>query len=323
MSTSNKIITQEFGANWSYYCGDCIETMASLPENSIHYSIFSPPFASLYTYSASNRDMGNCANTDEFFEHFAFAVKELCRVLMPGRLLSFHCMDLPSSKERDGFIGLKDFPARLLKAFQDEGFLYHSKVCIWKDPVTAMQRTKALGLLHKTIRKDSAMSRQGIADYLVTVRKPGVNPEPIEHDYESFPIAMWQQYASPVWVLKEEIPKENTWIDGFNEQTAAFYGCRPDIDPGDTLQSIREDEDERHICPLQLPVIERGIRLWTNPGDNVLSPFGGIASEGVGALRLDRKYIGIELKDAYFEQGVKNLKRAESESKSGDLFSFQ
>lgn len=318
-----KVINQESGVNWQFINGDCVEVMESLPEGKIHYILKSPPFKSLYTYSASNRDMGNCATASQFFEGYRFAIKQMFRILMPGRLCSFHCMNLPSSKERDGFIGIDDFRGQLIRAYQDEGFIFHSEVCIWKDPVTAMQRTKALGLLHKTIRKDSAMSRQGIPDYLVTMRKPGVNPEPIEHDYESFPIAMWQQYASPVWVLKEEIPKENTWIDGYNEQTSAFYGCRPDIDPGDTLQSIREDEDERHICPLQLPVIERGIRLWTNPGDNVLSPFGGIASEGVGALRLDRKYIGIELKDAYFVQGVKNLKRAESESKSGDLFSSQ
>src|SRR6185437_4295429 len=259
-----------------------------IESNSIHYSIFSPPFASLYTYSASERDMGNCRTHDEFYKHLAFLADELCRVLIPGRLLSFHCMNLPSSKERDGVIGIKDFRGHLIRLFERAGFIYHSEVCIWKDPVTAMQRTKALGLLHKQLKKDSCMSRQGIADYLVTMRKPGENPERVTHTNESFPVQLWQRYAPPVW---------------------------DDINPSRTLNrdGAREEKDERHICPLQLDVIERAIRLWTNPGDLVLSPFAGIGSEGHIALQEGRRFVGVELKRSYWQQAIANLTAAKSE----------
>jgi DNA modification methylase len=263
------------------YHGDSCEVLTGIPDNSVHFEIYSPPFASLYTYSNSERDLGNCKNHSEFFEQFQFIVKELYRVLMPGRLMSVHCMNLPTSKERDGFIGIDDFRGDLIRLFQENGFIYHSEVCIWKDPVTAMQRTKALGLLHKQIKKDSSMSRQGIPDYLVTMRKPGANPEPITHTNESFPVDVWQRYASPVWM---------------------------DINPSDTLQreSAREENDERHICPLQLSVIRRAVNLWTNPGDIVLSPFGGIGSEPYVALESGRKAVAIELKDSYYNQMVRN-----------------
>lgn len=275
------------GRDWTMYLGDCVENIRKLEGDSIHYSIFSPPFASLYTYSASDRDMGNCRTHSEFFEHLRFLGPELLRVLKPGRLMSFHCMDLPTSKERDGVIGLTDFRGQLLKLFQDCGFIYHSSVTIWKDPVTAMQRTKALGLLHKQLKKDSCMSRQGIADYLVTMRKPGDNPERVTHTNESFPVQVWQRYASPVWM---------------------------DINPSDTLQkeSAREDKDERHICPLQLEVIRRGLELWTNPGDIVLSPFAGIGSEGYESIRMKRKFVGMELKRSYYVQACENLKAAQA-----------
>jgi len=270
------------GEGWSMMRGDCVERIAEIASDSVHYTVFSPPFASLYTYSASDRDMGNCATHSEFFEHFRFLVAELLRVTMHGRLLSFHCMDLPASKTRDGWIGLHDFRGDLIRMFVDEGWVLHSQVCIWKDPVTAMQRTKALGLLPKQIKKDSCMSRQGIPDYLVTMRKLGDNPERVEHTNETFPVGLWQQYASPVWM---------------------------DINPSDTLQyrSAREDEDERHICPLQLQVIVRALKLWSNPGDTVLSPFAGIGSEGHVALTEGRKFVGIELKRSYFEQACRNL----------------
>jgi DNA modification methylase len=263
------------------YHGDSCEVLTGIPDNSVHFEIYSPPFASLYTYSNSERDLGNCKNHSEFFEQFQFIVKELYRVLMPGRLMSVHCMNLPTSKERDGFIGIDDFRGDLIRLFQENGFIYHSEVCIWKDPVTAMQRTKALGLLHKQIKKDSSMSRQGIPDYLVTMRKPGANPEPITHTNESFPVDVWQRYASPVWM---------------------------DINPSDTLQreSAREENDERHICPLQLSVIRRAVNLWTNPGDIVLSPFGGIGSEPYVALESGRRAVAIELKDSYYNQMVRN-----------------
>src|SRR6185312_8043228 len=277
------------------YRGDCVEVLREQPDASVDFSIFSPPFASLYTYSASDRDLGNCLDHGTFFAHFAFVIKELHRVLKPGRLVSFHCMNLPTSKARDGVIGLTDFRGQLIKSFQGVGFVYHSEVAIWKDPVTAMQRTKALGLLHKTIRKDSAMSRQGIADYLVTMRKPGDNAEPISHTPEEFPVSLWQRYASPVWM---------------------------DIDPQDTLQyrSARENADERHICPLQLEVIRRALMLWSNPGDVVLSPFAGIGSEGVVALEEGRRFLGIELKGSYFGQAARNLANA-CEHRATDLFS--
>lgn len=283
------------GNGWKMYLGDCVEMIKNIPNDSIHYSIFSPPFASLYTYSNSERDMGNCKTDDEFYTHFKFLIKELYRVVMPGRLLSFHCMNLPTSKERDGFIGIRDFRGDLIKMFIDEGWIYHSEVCIWKDPVTAMQRTKALGLLHKTIRKDSSMSRQGIPDFLVTMRKPGENPERISHTPEEFPVSLWQRYASPVWM---------------------------DINPSCTLQkeSARENNDERHICPLQLEVIERAIHLWTNPGDTVLSPFAGIGSEGYQALKMERQYVGIELKKSYYNVAIKNLERVTIENGQVALF---
>ena len=282
------------GEGWTLHLGDCVEVARELPADSIDYSIFSPPFASLYTYSNSDRDMGNCKSYSEFYAHFSFLIKELYRVTKPGRLLSFHCMNLQTSKFRDGVIGIHDFRGELVRMFAAEGWIFHSEVCIWKDPVTAMQRTKALGLLHKTIRKDSSMSRQGIPDYLVTMRKPGDNAEPISHTHDSFPVDKWQRYASPVWM---------------------------DVNPTRTLQfkTARESDDERHICPLQLEVIRRGIQLWTNPGDIVLSPFMGIGSEGFVALELSRKFVGVELKKSYYEQATRNLDMATREQ-AQDLF---
>ena len=286
-----------FGKNYALYCGDSAEVLKGIPSNSVHYIIYSPPFQSLYVYSNSDRDLGNCRTPNEFYEQFAFIGKELYRTLMPGRLMSFHCMNLPTSKERDGFIGIRDFRGELIKFFQDMGFIYHSEVCIWKDPVTAMQRTKALGLLHKQLKKDSCMSRQGIPDYLVTMRKPGENPERVTHTNESFPVSKWQFYASPIWT---------------------------DINPSDTLQyaSARENEDERHICPLQLTVIQRGIELWSNPGDTILTPFMGIGSEAYMAVKMGRKAVGIELKDSYYRQAVRNVKSVAG-SVQGSVFDVE
>jgi DNA modification methylase len=286
---------QDIGENYAIYNGDCVEVMKGIPSDSVHFSIYSPPFASLYTYSNSPRDLGNCKSKSEFYEQFIYAVSELFRIIMPGRLMAVHCMNLPTSKERDGFIGIDDFRGELIRIFQNAGFIYHSEVCIFKDPVTAMQRTKALGLLHKTIRKDSAMSRQGIPDYVVVMRKPGINPEPVNHfrddtemlecgsdeEYKIFPVSLWQKYASPIWM---------------------------DINPSNTLQkeSAREEKDERHICPLQLQVIERCINLWTNKNDIVFSPFCGIGSELWQALKMGRRAVGVELKDSYYRQAILN-----------------
>jgi hypothetical protein len=289
-----KVVNQQITDKSAMYQGDSCEILPGLPDESIHYAIYSPPFASLYTYSNSERDLGNCRSYDEFFQHYRFIGKELYRVLKPGRLISFHCMNLPTSKERHGYIGIQDFRGDLIRAHQSDGFIFHSEVCIWKDPVTAMQRTKAIGLLYKQLRKDSCISRQGIPDYLVTMRKPGENPERVTKTHEGFPVDRWQNYASPVWM---------------------------DIKPNDTLQkeSAREDSDERHICPLQFQVIERGIELWTNPGDVVLSPFAGIGSEGYIAVKNGRRFIGIELKESYYKQACANLMNAENEGSQASL----
>lgn len=286
-------IDQTTGEDFVIYHGDCVDVLRGIPDKSIHYSIFSPPFASLYTYSNSPRDMGNCRSNEEFFEHFAFLVEELKRVMRPGRNVSFHCMLFPASKERDGFIGLKDFRGDLIRAFQAQGFIFHAETVIWKDPVKQMQRTKALGLLHKSVRENSAMCRMGIPDYLVTMRAPGAQLDRVTHTREDYPVDQWQKVASPVWM---------------------------DINPSDTLQyqSAREHDDERHICPLQLEVIRRGVDLWTNQGDVVLSPFAGIGSEGHVSIQMGRKFIGIELKESYYQQAARNLQAALRIN--GDLF---
>ena len=313
MNCIKQVVTDQY----AIYNGDCVEVIAGLPDKSVDYSIFSPPFSSLYTYSNSPRDMGNARNDGEFFEQFQFLIKQLARVMKPGRNVSFHCMQLPTSKERDGYIGLKDFRGDLIRAFQKEGFIYASEVTIWKDPVTAMQRTKALGLLHKTVRGNGSFSRQGIPDFLVTMRAPGdiADDNRVRHyrddaevDIEAakagvdrseiecnhLPVQEWQQLASPVWM---------------------------DINPSDTLQykSAREHDDERHICPLQLEVIRRGIKLWTNPGDVVLTPFLGIGSEVYTAVEMGRRGIGAELKESYFSQAAKNIA---SLSQQSDMFSL-
>ena len=275
-------MNQRIEEKYSVYQGDCVEVIKGIPDNSIHYSIFSPPFASLYTYSNNERDMGNCKRDKEFYSHFKFLIKELLRVTMPGRLLSFHCQNLALMKERDGVIGRKDFRGELIRRFVKSGWIYHSEACIWKDPVVEMQRTKALGLLYKQLKKDSSMTRNGGADYLVTMRKPGENPEKIIHEHGKPPVDVWQKIASPVWM---------------------------DINQSDTLQrkSVREEKDEKHICPLQLEVVRRGLLLWTNPNDIVLSPFMGIGSEGYVSVEMGRRFVGIELKESYYKQSVANL----------------
>ncbi|HWK69987.1 MAG TPA: site-specific DNA-methyltransferase [Burkholderiaceae bacterium] len=311
------------GHNYIAYNADCIEVTRELDADSVGFIVYSPPFESLYTYSNDERDMGNCSSSSEFFQHFDFLIKEMYRVLQPGRLMAVHCMNLPSSKQNHGFIGIRDFRGDLIRAFQEEGFIYHSEVCIWKDPVVAMQRTKALGLLHKTIKKDSSMSRQGIADYLIVMRKPGDNERPIEGELAYYVgddpapgfqaiergdgsimwtvagsgatnIDTWQRYASPVWM---------------------------DINQTRTLQyqNARATDDERHIAPLQLDVIERAMQLWSREGDVVFSPFMGIGSEGYVALQMGRKFIGAELKESYFALAKRNLDEAEN-VKQGELF---
>lgn len=283
-----KVLNQQISERYAMYQGDCVETLQGIPNDSIHFSVFSPPFASLYTYSNSDRDMGNSKDGDEFNVHFGYLIDELYRVIMPGRIVSVHCMNLPAMKSRDGYIGLKDFRGDIIRLFINAGFIYHSEVVIWKNPVTEMQRTKALGLLHKQIKKDSAMCRHGIPDTVVSFRKPGENAQPITHTNESFPVDVWQQYASP---------------------------CYMDIIQSDTLQrrSARDEKDEKHICPLNLNVIERCINLWTAPNDIVLDPFAGIGSVPWQAVKMGRRGIGIELKDTYYKQAVANLQLMEQQ----------
>ena len=286
--------------------GDCVQRIQELDNESIGYCIFSPPFSSLYTYSDHLEDMGNSRDYNEFFQHFKYLTHEIFRVMQTGRNVSVHCMNLPTSLQHDGYIGIQDFRGDIIRLFQECGFIYVSEVCIWKDPVIAMQRTKALGLLHKQVKKDSCRSRQGIPDYLVTFMKPGKNENPVDGEFDHFQgedfksegnlsIDVWQRYASPIWT---------------------------DINPSNTLQytAARANDDERHICPLQLDVIHRGLQLWSKKGDTVLTPFMGIGSEVYEALKLDRKAIGIELKDSYFKQAIRNVKDILEEKNQLDLF---
>lgn len=277
------------GEGYTVHLGDCVKWTRRMADNSIDYSVFSPPFADLFVYSNSDHDMGNCKDDAEFVAQLKFLISELFRVIKPGRNVSFHCMNLPTTKMRQGFIGLRDFRGDLIRAFQDAGFIYHSEVAIWKDPVVAMQRTKALGLLHKTIRENSTMSRMGLPDYVVTMRKPGDCEERVTHDgVDDLPVALWQKYASPIW---------------------------DDIDQGRTLNKLpaRDENDEKHMCPLQLDVIERCIHLWTNKGDLVFSPFTGIGSEGYTAVRMGRRFVGTELKPQYWELACQNIEDARRE----------
>lgn len=296
-------VDQLVNDKFAIYQGDSCDIIRAIPGDSIHFGIHSPPFEGLYRFSNYDRDISNNEG-DGFWQHYAFLIQELLRVTMPGRLCSVHCMQLPMSKIRHGHIGMRDFRGEIIRAYEDSGWIFHSEVCIWKDPVVAQQRTKSIRLLHKQVVKDSALSGQGLADYIVTFRKPGENPEPVagcfrqwigegdgpdEGKYTTatdgrnwYSIEVWQRYASPVWM---------------------------DINQTRTLQyrGGRDENDEVHISPLQLDVIERCIDLWSNPGDTVLTPFLGIGSEVYGAVEMGRKGIGIELKPSYYAQAVKNL----------------
>lgn len=299
------ILNQVIGNGYQLICGDTCEIINAIPDESVHCEIYSPPFSSLYTYSNSDRDLGNSKNDEQFFEHFHFITTELFRILKPGRIMAVHCMNIPTSKEKDGFIGLKDFRGELIREFQNVGFIYHGEITIWKDPVTQMQRTKALGLLHKQIKKDSCMSRMGLPDYIILMRKPGVNPEAVTHTNETYPVSEWQQVASPIW----DYDFSPVWWD---------------INQSDTLniQAARDGRDERHICPLQLPVIERLVNLYTNPNDIVFTPFMGIGSEVYQSVKMGRRGIGIELKDTYFKCAVENMQMLDNEKNQMDIFDF-
>lgn len=298
------VIDQYQTDRYAIYNGDTCEVITAIPSDSIGLSVYSPPFSSLYTYSNSDRDLGNSKNDEEFFTHFEFIVKELYRILMPGRIMAVHCMNLPTSKERDGYIGIKDFRGDLIRLFQSVGFIYHSETCIWKNPVTAMQRTKALGLLHKQIKKDACMNRMGIPDYVVFMRKPGENPVRVSNTNETFPVDLWQDYASPIW---DEYNSPVWW----------------DINQSNTLNRMFSDEEsERHICPLQLDVIERCVKMYSKEGDTVFTPFMGIGSEVYQAVKMGRKGIGIELKREYFLQAKKNMQTLDDADKQITLFDY-
>ena len=287
--TTRVEVTEATGDDWSLFHGDCVRVAKMIPDQSIDFSVFSPPFADLFTYSDDLQDMGNCSDLAEFTTHFEFLIAELKRIMVPGRIVAVHCVELLATKWKDGHGGGKDFPGEIIRMFWRHGFIQHSpRVTIWKSPVTEMQRTKAHGLLYKTLKSDSANSRVGCADYLLIFKAPGVNPKPVTKDPSEFPVDWWQEVASPVWMT---------------------------VDQGRVLngEGARDHDDEKHICPLQLDVIDRAVTLWSNPGDVVYSPFAGIGSEGYESLKLGRKFIGSELKASYFKQACENLKVARAQ----------
>ena len=286
-----KCLGENHGMSYTAYNGDCVAVLRQLPDNIIGFSVYSPPFGSLFVYSESAADMGNSTD-EEFTEHYQYMVREKLRVTKPGRLTAVHCSDLPSTKWKDGVVGIKDFSGDIIRAHEDAGWVYHGRRTIWKCPVVEMTRTKHVGLLYKQLQKDSSKSRGGMPDYLMTFIKPGDNAEPIAHTPEGFPLKQWQEWASPVWNTVRQTNVLN-------------------------VQSAKTAGDERHLCPLQLDVIERATIMWSNPGDVVMSPFMGIGSEGVTALRLGRKFIGIELKEIYFKQSCRYLKAQDGQD---DLF---
>lgn len=286
-----RCLNDAHGASFAAYHGDCVDVVRQLPDASLGFSVYSPPFGSLFVYSESVADMGNSATDGEFEEHYRFLVAEKFRATKPGRLTAVHCSDLPLTKWRDGVVGIKDFSGQIIRIHEDAGWVLHGRRTIWKCPVVEMTRTKHVGLLYKQLQKDSAKSRGGMPDYLLTFIKPGENAEPIAHTPETFSLPQWQEWASPVWMSVNQTNVLN-------------------------VKSAKEAQDERHLCPLQLDVIERALVLWSNSGDVVLSPFMGIGSEGYQALKLGRKFVGVELKESYFRQAVKNL---ESVDRQPDL----
>jgi len=286
-----RCLTDAHGESFACYAGDCVDVLAQLPESSVGFSIYSPPFGNLFVYSDQAADMGNSTD-EEFAEHYGYAVRELYRVTQPGRISAVHCSDLPLTKWRDGSVGIKDFSGQIIDLHEQAGWILHSRRTIWRCPVVEMTRTKHVGLLYKQLRKDSAKSRGGMPDYLLTFVKPGENAQPITHTPEEFPLDQWQEWASPVWMTVNQSNVLN-------------------------VKLAREGADERHLCPLQLDVIDRALVLWSNPGDIVLSPFMGIGSEGYCALKRGRRFIGIELKESYFRQAVEYLRTLESQP---DLF---
>ncbi len=276
-----RCLNSDKGRSFQSIQGDCVDILSQVPDDSIGFSVYSPPFGSLFVYSESAADMGNSTDT-EFAEHYGWLVREKYRVTMPGRLTAVHCSDLPMTKWKDGAVGIKDFSGQIIRAHEDAGWIYHGRRTIWKCPVVEMTRTKHVGLLYKQLQKDSTKSRGGMPDYLMTFIKPGDNPLPIKHTPADFPLEQWQEWASPVWMTIQQSNVLN-------------------------VRMARDAKDERHLCPLQLDVIERALIMWSNKNDIVLSPFMGIGSEGVCSLKLERRFLGIELKESYWKQACQYL----------------
>lgn len=286
-----RCLNEAHGNRFSVYNGDCVDVVSQFPDASVDFSVYSPPFGSLFVYSESAADMGNSTD-EEFAKHYAWLVREKFRVTKSGRLTAVHCSDLPMTKWKDGAVGIKDFSGDIIRIHQEAGWIMHSRRTIWKCPVVEMTRTKHVGLLYKQLMKDSAKSRGGMPDYLITFVKPGENQSPIVHTPENFPLDQWQEWASPVWMSIQQSNVLN-------------------------VKAAKDSNDERHLCPLQLDVIERALIMWSNPDDVVLSPFTGIGSEGVTSLKLDRRFIGTELKESYFRQAVRYLQAQDAQD---DLF---
>jgi len=295
MAQQFRALNQASGETYTAINGDCVDVVRQIPDHSIGFSVYSPPFGDLFIYSDSECDMGNSSSDGEFFDHYEFLIEEMARVMKPGRLVAVHCSDLPYRKWKDGKLGIKDFSGDIIRAHERHGFTLHSRVTIWKCPVVEMTRTKALGLLYKQLQKDSSKSRTGMPDYLLVFRAPGENANPVTHTPQDFPVDQWQQWASPVWM---DIQQTNTL----------------------NVRMAKENKDEKHLCPLQLDLIERALILWSNPGDVVLSPFMGIGSEGFMSIKHKRKFVGVELKESYWKQACKNI--ASVEAQAGSLFDF-
>lgn len=286
-----RCLNAKSGANFTAINGDCVDVLMQVPDESISFSVYSPPFGSLFVYSESAADMGNSTD-EEFAAHYSYLVREKFRVTKPGRLTAVHCSDLPMMKWKDGAVGIKDFSGQIIQIHQDAGWILHGRRTIWKCPVVEMTRTKHVGLLYKQLQNDSAKSRGGMPDYLMTFVKPGENDDPIRHTPEDFPLEQWQEWASPVWMTINQANVLN-------------------------VKAAKDAGDERHLCPLQLDVISRALIMWSNPNDLVLSPFMGIGSEGVTSLKLDRRFLGVELKESYWRQAVRYL---EAQDRQDDLF---
>lgn len=288
-----RCLNDAHGDDFAAYHGDCVDVLRQMPDACVDFSVYSPPFGSLFVYSDSIADMGNSSSDGEFAKHYEFLVVEKFRLTKPGRLTAVHCSDLPMTKWKDGAVGIKDFSGDIIRLHQDAGWIFHSRRTIWKCPVVEMTRTKHVGLLYKQLVKDSSKSRGGMPDYLLTFIKPGDNAEPIAHDPQEFPVEQWQEWASPVWMSVNQTNVLN-------------------------VKAAREQNDEKHLCPLQLDVIDRALVMWSNPGDTVLSPFMGIGSEGYCALKAGRRFVGVELKESYWRQAVTNLRGASAQT---DMFS--